>query len=431
MSMISPAPVVWSRVSANDLTAGLLSPFSWSILSRSAEQAIVNHYQALGYDLPADTRFWRRFAGRAYLNTTALAAADQAVTDVASGSSSLGQRLRGRDTGRRAAVLRHELAQAPNTFAAIQRWREKVQASQWRQATILQIMEEIEPHAAAVLSAREHLISGLGSARRQITHWLASWLPNAPDALFDALFAGLDGREGLAGYRHDLAGLALAAGREPAVLTYLPAGDWPQSAPEGAFRRAFEQFMATHGYWGEEPLEAAGPRWTERPADLLARVAADLAAPASPLPVDPEQARQQRAEAADHVARQLGLLRRRQFEPAFEQLQQIVALLPASRAALVAVMAAARHWALGAAHEAAADGRLAAIEDVFLLELEELKQMMTGEWSSPAQVQLIVRERRAQQMTWAAQAPPEVIEAEGEGLPWSIYPETAPTRAPA
>lgn len=74
----STSPITWSRAASADLTHGLLTPFTWSILSRSAERAVRAHYHALGYDLPTDTRIWRRHAGRAYINMTALTAADQA-----------------------------------------------------------------------------------------------------------------------------------------------------------------------------------------------------------------------------------------------------------------------------------------------------------------------------------------------------------------
>jgi hypothetical protein len=73
-------------------------------------------------------------------------------------------------------------------------------------------------------------------------------------------------------------------------------------------------------------------------------------------------------------------------------------------------MAAARHWALGAAQEAVNDDRLTAQEDVFLLELEELKQLMTGEWNSPEQVLPVVERRRAEQAAWAGLEPAEVVE---------------------
>ena len=91
----STSPITWSRAASADLTHGLLTPFTWSILSRSAEQAIRAHYHALGYDLPPNTRIWRRHAGRAYINMTALTAADQAFSS-ADASASVSQRILGR-----------------------------------------------------------------------------------------------------------------------------------------------------------------------------------------------------------------------------------------------------------------------------------------------------------------------------------------------
>lgn len=406
----STGPIVWSRAASADLTHGLLTPFTWSILSRSAERAVRAHYHALGYDLPTDTQIWRRHAGRAYLNTTALTASDQAFSS-ADAEASLGQRLLGRGGDRRqAAVLNQQIEAAPATFDAIQRWCERVQGMQWRQATILQIMEEIEPKAEAVLTVRDTLTTGLGADRRQITRWVAEWLPGSSDTLFDALFAGLDGREGWARYRFDLRSLVEAARQEPAALAALQAGEAQSSAGESAFGRAFESFLVTYRHWGEQPLEAASPRWSESPRGLLERVRRTLDKAAEPLLLDPDLARQRRAEAGAQVAKQAGLLHRRQFEPVFNQLQAAANLLPASRDALVTVIAVARIWALGAAQETVADGRLGAVDDVFLLELEELKQVMTGEWSSAEQVLPLVEQRRAQQIVWAATEPPEVIE---------------------
>ena len=61
---------------------------------------------------------------------------------------------------------------------------------------------------------------------------------------------------------------------------------------------------------------------------------------------------------------------------------------------MVIVAAAARYWVSGAANEALADGRLQSPDEVFLLELEELKQMMTGEWSNVSQVRPLIEERK-------------------------------------
>ncbi len=409
-------PVVWSRAAANDLARGLLTPLTWSILSRSAERAVRSHYSAWGVALPAGAPLWRRLEGRAYLNTTALTAADQAVA-AGEAETASGWRLFNRGSDRRQnAALREQIEQAPARFATTKQWWERVQAMQWRQATVLQVMEEIEPHAEAVLTTRDYLTTGLGAGRRQITRWVAEWQPGKSDTLFDDLFAGLDGREGWMQYRYDLQWLTEAARQDAAISAYLAQGDWqasPQSPtllPEGAFQQAFDAFTTTYARWADQPLEAASPRWAEAPQALLARLVVRLTeAPEMSLP-SPQTARQRRASAAARVASEIDARRRRQFEPMWGQLQQIVDLLPPSREALVTVMAVARHWALGAAQEAVSDGRLAALEDVFLLELEELKQIMTGEWNSPEQVLPIVERRRAEQAAWAMLEPAEVVE---------------------
>lgn len=418
------SPALWSRAAANDLARGLLTPLTWSILSHSAERAVRSHYRAWGVTLPAGAPIWRRIEGRAYLNTTALTAADQAVT-AGEVEATSGWRLFNRGPDRRQnAALVEQIEQAPAVFSASARWWQYVLAMRWDQATILQVMEEIEPHAEAVLTTRDFLESGMGAARRQLTRWLAEWLPDSSDAIFDDLFAGLDGREGWAQYRYDLQALTDAARLDPAVARYLAARGWetlspPGAAadgglaalPAGAFGPVFQAFSGSYARWADQPLEAASPRWSEAPHALLARLAQRMQEEEAPLS-SPAQAQQRRAAAAAAIVDQIGPRRRRQFEPVFAQLQQIVALMPASREALVTVMAAARHWALGAVQEAIHDGRLTAVDEVFLLELEELKQIMTGEWNSAEQVLPIVRQRRAQQAAWAALEPAEVVAGE-------------------
>lgn len=407
----SNSPVLWSRAAADDLARGLLSPLTWSILSGSAERAVRSHYRAWGASVPADARIWRRIEGRAYLNTSALTAAHQVVAGGEAESASGGWRLFGRKPeNRHAELLRAQLERAPAIFAAAERWWEQVNALTWRQATVLQVMEEIEPQAEAVLGVRDYLTTGLGSKRRQLTRWVAEWQPAASDTLFDDLFAGLDGREGWAQYRYDLQSLLQTARQQAVALTWLRSGDASAPAPAGAFGDALASFQAAYSRWADQPLEVASPRWAEAPAALYNRLAARLAEPADPALLSPQAARTRRSSAANALLGRLDAKQQRQFTPVFEQLQQIVDLLPASRAALVTVIAAARQWSFGAAQEGLADGRLLAAEDVFLLQLEELKQLMTGELNDPAQVQGLVAERRAEQARWAEQEPPEIVQ---------------------
>jgi hypothetical protein len=101
-----------------------------------------------------------------------------------------------------------------------------------------------------------------------------------------------------------------------------------------------------------------------------------------------------RTAAAASLSRQLGGGQRKQFDAASGQVEQLVALLPKVHEAVVIVAAAARYWVSGAAGEALVDGRLETADEVFLLELEELKQLMTGEWSNVEQVRPLVEARK-------------------------------------
>jgi hypothetical protein len=216
---------------------------------------------------------------------------------------------------------------------------------------------------------------------------IREWFPKASPALLH----GLDQQTGTAGYRYALGQLGLAAAADPDAVSWLRTGHdtgWQDGLSGGGLRSALERFLARYGRWAAEPLEAASPRWTEVPATLV-----DVALASESVP-DPQVARQQRAESTGVASKQLGILRRRQLEPVFQQVQQLADLAAEGHGALVNVMAAARYWALGAGHEAVTDGRLATVADVFLLELEELKQMMTGEWHSAGQVRAVVEERR-------------------------------------
>jgi len=89
------------------------------------------------------------------------------------------------------------------------------------------------------------------------------------------------------------------------------------------------------------------------------------------------------------------------------------------------ILAGARRWALAAGHEAAADQRLAAETDVFYYELEEVKQMMTGEWNISDQtgIRATAAARKEQMAAAQQQQPAELLVGDvavrraGAGLP--------------
>ena len=137
------------------------------------------------------------------------------------------------------------------------------------------------------------------------------------------------------------------------------------------------------------------PRWSEDPSPLLAAVAAAVqtgaphTAPAAPdespflALVDPK--RRKEAQALLAQARDAAILQSRALD------------------VHAYTLAGTRIWALAAGHEAMGDGRLLAVEDIFFYELEETKEMMTGEWniSDLAGIHATAGERKAE---WQRQA---------------------------
>jgi hypothetical protein len=87
--------------------------------------------------------------------------------------------------------------------------------------------------------------------------------------------------------------------------------------------------------------------------------------------------------------------------------------------ALALVWAGTRRWALAAAKEAIADGRLESPDEVFFFELEEIKEMMTGEWniSAAADIRAIWAARRAEHQVEQTQCPAPLLIGEREAYP--------------
>ena len=90
------------------------------------------------------------------------------------------------------------------------------------------------------------------------------------------------------------------------------------------------------------------------------------------------------------------------------------------RLQLARVITATRRWLQAAAQEAMEDGRLRDPSDIYLLELEEVKQMMTGEWSEPRRVHTVVEERGRVYHALAGSPPP------ANGHHWLRSPSEAP-----
>ncbi|MCO6452342.1 MAG: hypothetical protein J5I90_16305 [Caldilineales bacterium] len=233
-------------------------------------------------------------------------------------------------------------------------WAVGVQKSVWSQARILQVMEEIEPKLEAAFYDEQRLaITAIGSYAAALdaigqhddaaalSLYIVAGLPSPDADLIDDLFAGED--------RNTL--------------------------------------LQRYGHRGDDEYEIAAPRLAEMVEWLISSAERSDA-------WQPHEASRRREEATSRVIAQASWLQRNNIRRTLSLVQEALPAHAHARDALAYALAAARHWVLTAAKEGVRDGRLLSLDEVFWLELEEIKQMMTGEWHSREQVEPIIKQRK-------------------------------------
>jgi len=238
-------------------------------------------------------------------------------------------------------------------------WAENVFEMSWSQAQLLQVMEQIEPYVADALYDEQRLAAAAIGAYAHLGESLEQRLDEESYQRVLLLVGGVDAPE------MDMVE-ALASGVET-----------------DAFRRRF-------GHRGDHEWELAEPRWSERhpPQAMKPRPSAAW---------DPATAKRRAQDALEETAAQVGWLQRNAFRRHVELTRRLLSAHAYAVDALAYVLAAVRRWSLAAAEEARRDGqRLDEPNQIFWLELEEVKQVMTGEWHSRDQVQPLVKERMAE-----------------------------------
>lgn len=362
------------------------------MLRAACEGAIRSFYSDLGYAWPPDATLLRLVNGRPYLNVTALAEAERALGALVT-SEELATSLR---PARAIRAIRQVLrlgeeagSNASNIFNEVHRWWARVQAlsGRWMQADILQVMEEVERHAVRLWGLYWRLREGADAARADLAGQLPRKDGEKAETLLAELLAGLDGDH--------------ACERRLVELAQATRG---LSVPlDDAATKVLIPFLTDYGYHGEDELEAAAPRWREDLASLLKRVDGLAPPPAS------EALKARREEAERLALSRARLLRRRSLGQAIRRAQRLAGLAPQGYDALVQLVDAARAWALAAGAEAARDGRLLEPHHIFWLELEEVKQLMTGEWHDHRRIRALVARRQEEHQAWESRAAPDTV----------------------
>jgi len=440
---------VWSKLPLQALAPGVLTPFSYSVLAEVLERGWRQYYARLGFAPAPEAELVRQVQGRAYVNLSAEARADADYAGVPSPTLRFnGEQftlatppkqglLSGFKSARNQKKIDDLVAAAGQGIAATARsayyWMVKVQEMNWAQADILQVMEEIEQAGVesmlAYFAARHNLdllynrliCATLDSVGYPASLLLINGALSDTGDLVEAKIAA------------DLVGLSEKLISSDELVRWLRQStfdSWQESAPDPVLVQGLTEFLGTFGHRVGGEAEMARPRWHEHPTPVMHGLLGCLLRHAQlPSKVPSSQSVQRLLDALEPKQVKWG-------QEAVQRLRQLHHLQSHALHALAYVWAGTRAWAKAAAREAAHDGRLQEEEEVFFFQLEEIKQMMTGEWniSDLGDIHATARERRRQADEWRTlHAPPMLIDDRtawfaGVGLPGVSGQATAPLR---
>ena len=442
-------PTIWERLPLQPLAPGPLQAFSYSVLAEVLGRAWYHYYDQMGFTPPLRTRLLRKYKGWAYLNLSESARLEATHA----GIEPLTLRINGAayaladwekpglmaslKTGRVQKKMRQTRAAQIDEFQAVRtkarNWHTKTREMKWSQAEILQVMEEIERVNLNSLVTYFAIRHNLELAYNRLLNLTQARLPY-PANLFTINNAVCD-VDGLVenAMATALVKMAQLVGTDAATVDWLRQPDlhnWREELPHAGLRAAMNEFLNIYGHRCADEGELSTPRWFEDPTPVLRGVLACLQKTPKHIAVMPS---------AQNVAKVLDAVGEKQKADAQTLLQTIRDLLWAQSHALDAVaffLAGTRQWALAAGQEALRDARLAGLDDVFHFELEEIKQMMTGEWniSSQAEIRATAIQRREEFLQLNSIPPADLLLGDEEvtsttvGLPGTAGQVTGPLR---
>ncbi|MFN8494395.1 MAG: hypothetical protein U0350_42740 [Caldilineaceae bacterium] len=416
----------WSRLPLQPLTETGLTPFSYSVLAEIAGRAWYQYFDQLGFDPMPKARVLRQFQGRPYLNLTISAQREAEHAALEPFTLRLDGQwfplckwekpglLAGFKASLNQKKIDDTLKQLNGEIDAVtqkaQSWWAKTQGWRWTQAEILQIMEEIEqaatPSFLSFFVARYNLEVALNRLFRYTVDKMAY-----PTNLA-ALQTIIDDRAHAPVEQDVYERLAVLVNLfigDPSAMVWLKSGAfvrWQETLPNSQLTTALNEFLKRYGhrrlglkqqkagYTGEGELGA--PRWHEDPTPLFSQM---LAYPASSgqagAALSATQSEQQILAAVEAG-------RRKEATALLQKIHQCLALQSRALHAFAYILDGTRRWALAAAREAMLDQRLLGEDEVFFFELEEIKQMMTGEWnvSDKSEIQSAYARRKAEYTQW-------------------------------
>ncbi|MEZ4734110.1 MAG: hypothetical protein R3E79_44015 [Caldilineaceae bacterium] len=428
---------VWSQLPLQPLAARPLTPFSYSVLDEVAKSAWYQYFDELGFAPMPRARVLRQYKGRAYLNVTLSAQRDAehaAVEPLTLLVNDEPFRVASWEKPGFFATLKHsrnrkKIQQLLETYcqqvAAVtqnaESWYAKTQELRWTQADILQVMEEVERVSVAsfkLFFAARHNLEQIYNRLLWSTQAQHPFPANV--SLIHRAICDLPELVECQMAKRVVA-LGEVAGADSATWTWLKAGQldhWPETLPNQSLRTAIDAFLQQYGHRTVVEAEISGQRWQQDPSLLFASLLA-YGQKQRTLPTEIQVGR-----ATPPVQQTQSLLQavttdqRKHVEQQLQQVRQLLLLQSQALHAFAYILAGTRRWALAAATEALADQRIEQAEDVFFFQLEEVKQMMTGEWnvSSRQEICKTCNQRKAEFAQWQQSSSPTLLIGETPAL---------------
>ena len=417
-------PAVWSRVPIQPLAPGALTPFSFSVLAEIMGRAWYNFYDRLGFEPQPRARVLRQHQGRVYQNMTLSAQLESTHAAVQPPTLLMNNQpypvadwekpgfLSGMKFGRVQRKIDDQIDALAGELDGItvkaQNWLLKTRETRWTQAEILQVMEEIERVSLnslmVYLGARRHTMLGY-DALLNLTQARLPFPANL--AAVNSALCDVDGL-----VENDIAAAILAMAdlvkADTSTLAWLKQNDltgWRDALPNRDLSEALSDFLAQYGHRCAVEGEIMTPRWASDPTPVLHAVLACATR-------DPKHpAKVPAAQYVNKLLQQVDGGDQKTAEAALQQIRRGLRLQSHALHTVAYFLAGTRRWALAAGQEATTDGRLAHADDVFFFELEEMKQMMTGEWNISAREEIRARAeaRRATFAQWQQETPPDLL----------------------
>lgn len=404
--------VIWSNGNIKEVYPGVLTPMAWSYLQGNVRLILTDLARDVGFPIPTGMAWARRFAGRTYLDFSAvqwlffdafgvtpadtnrtIGGAQPQITVSADepygGPAGRRRAMRNLRVGPLALALSRRAPAIMQRRGALARALRRSDLSQASAAALLRGWASLTGSTARLSVGTLNVV---GDVWKTTAGVLAGWILDPKEV--EPVLAGL------------MSGVGQAHSADHAYGLQRLMRQTPPGTP--GFHAAWAAYLDAYGHRGFDELEIANPRWSEAPESLLA-----LGAQLATAPHDRRSATRTRQH-ADQMLQGRPWLARVALRWLAKRAARGYALREDGKSHFVDLMASARAILLEIGRRLALAGHLDDPNDVFFLYVPEALAFPEQAWDGHGARQAVA-DRKIQRRLWASEAAPDVFIEDGHG----------------